>query len=158
SRSGELVRNFTGQWLQARDVQNIAIDVKAVLARDNAREKVFHDGATQAAENEEQKKADAAQANGQAHGLRRFRPKDPPVRLDGDLRQAMRTETEMFFSSVIKDNSDLATLIDSDYTFLNEKLATIYGLASLNVHGNEMRRVTLPPDCARGGLITEGTV
>ena len=38
-RSEALVDNFTGQWLQARDVASIAINSRAVLARDNGTEK-----------------------------------------------------------------------------------------------------------------------
>jgi len=47
-------------------------------------------------------------------------------------------------------------MIDSDYTFLNEKLAKHYGIT--NVLGEKMRKVTLPPDSPRGGLLTEGTI
>ena len=49
-------------------------------------------------------------------------------------------------------------LIDSDYTFLNERLAKHYGLTNLNVTGNEMRRVSLPADSPRGGVLTQGAV
>ena len=49
-------------------------------------------------------------------------------------------------------------LIESDYTFLNERLAKHYGLTNLSVTGTEMRRVTLPADCERGGVLTHGTV
>jgi mono/diheme cytochrome c family protein len=150
-RSAELVRNFTGQWLQARDVQNIAIDTRAVLSRDNARDLAFP----------RPKETNAvAEATGSdaPRPQRRFQEDKPPFKFDADLRQLMRNETEMFFTSVVKDDLDVATLIDSDYTFLNEKLAQIYGLSRLNVRGSEMRRVELPADCPRGGVITEGTV
>jgi len=49
-------------------------------------------------------------------------------------------------------------LLDSDYTFLNERLARHYGLTNLNVVGDEMRLVKLPPDSPRGGILTQGTV
>jgi len=45
-------------------------------------------------------------------------------------------------------------LIDSDYTFLNERLARHYGIT--NVSGKQMRLVKLPPDSPRGGVLTEG--
>jgi hypothetical protein len=70
----------------------------------------------------------------------------------------MRRETEMVFSSVLHADRSVLELIDSDYTFLNQKLAAAYGLTNLGVTGSEMRRVTLPPDCPRGGVLTEGTV
>jgi hypothetical protein len=47
-------------------------------------------------------------------------------------------------------------VLDSDYTFLNQRLAEHYGIT--NVSGSEMRRVTLAPDSPRGGVLTEGTV
>jgi hypothetical protein len=36
-KSGEFVKNFAGQWLQTRDVENASIDARIVLARDNGR-------------------------------------------------------------------------------------------------------------------------
>jgi hypothetical protein len=68
----------------------------------------------------------------------------------------MREETEDVFSYVLHEDRSLLELIDSDYTFLNERLAHQYGIT--NVTGEEMRRVTLPPDSPRGGVLTEGTV
>src|SRR6202011_477681 len=47
-------------------------------------------------------------------------------------------------------------LLDSNYTFLNERLAKYYGIE--DVKGAEMRLVTLPPDSPRGGILTQGTV
>jgi hypothetical protein len=52
----------------------------------------------------------------------------------------------------------VSELIESDYTFLNQKLAAAYGLTNLGITGDDMRRVTLPPDCPRGGVLTEGTM
>jgi hypothetical protein len=46
-------------------------------------------------------------------------------------------------------------LIESDYTFLNAKLAKFYGIT--NITGAEMRRVTLPSDSVRGGVLTDGS-
>ena len=81
-----------------------------------------------------------------------------PVRVEfnGELRRAMRQETESVFEYILRENRSLLELLDSDYTFVNEKLAQHYGLT--NVVGPEMRRVTLPPDSPRGGILTEGTV
>ena len=68
----------------------------------------------------------------------------------------MREETEQTFNYIIRNDRDLLELIDSDYTFLNEKLAKFYGIEG--VSGNETRRVTLPAGSARGGVLTQGTV
>ena len=162
-RSSEFVRNFTGQWLQARDVDAIAINVKEVLARDSGRDGVFVDelAAFRGKRDMRSDQSDSSETNSStpnARPFRRFRRKDAPLRFDNELRQAMRDETEMFFASVVHEDRDVTTLINSDYTFLNERLAALYGLTNLDVIGNEMRRVTLPPDCPRGGVLTEGTV
>jgi hypothetical protein len=68
----------------------------------------------------------------------------------------MREETENVFAYILREDRSLLELLDSDYTFVNERLARHYGIA--NVSGPEMRRVTLPPDSPRGGVLTEGTV
>lgn len=163
-RSKELVRNFTGQWLQARDLQGIAINARAVLSRDSGRDGAYLDEliAFRGKLDSKIDPLDSNQTNSPDNNARPFRAfgkKDSSfIGLDYDLRQAMRDETEMFFASVAHEDRDVATLIDSDYTFLNERLAALYGLTNLNVAGNEMRRVTLPPDSPRGGVLTEGTV
>jgi hypothetical protein len=72
------------------------------------------------------------------------------------LRLAMRRETELYFGHVIREDRSILELIDSDYTFLDEKLADFYGIPE--VKGREMRRVTLPPDSPRGGVLTMGTL
>jgi hypothetical protein len=68
----------------------------------------------------------------------------------------MRRETEMLFGYVVRERRSLLELIDSDYTFLNERLAKHYGIT--DVKGDEMRRVALPPGSPRGGVLTQGTV
>jgi hypothetical protein len=82
----------------------------------------------------------------------------PQIELDRDLRRAMREETERCFAYVMNEDRSLLELLDSDYSFLNEKLAKHYGLTNLNVTGTEMRRVTLPEDSPRGGMLTHGSV
>ena len=80
----------------------------------------------------------------------------PPEQLTEELRRAMRQETEAVFKYIRREDRSLLELLDSDYTFLNEPLARHYGIP--NVSGPEMRRVTLPPDSPRGGILTEGAV
>ncbi|MGP0068647.1 MAG: DUF1592 domain-containing protein [Isosphaeraceae bacterium] len=76
--------------------------------------------------------------------------------LTRDIRRAMRSETEMAFDYILRENRSVLEFIDSDYTFLNERLAKYYGVPG--VTGSEMRRVTLPKDNPRGGVLTHGTV
>jgi mono/diheme cytochrome c family protein len=75
---------------------------------------------------------------------------------DDNLRQAFRRETEIFFDSVLREDRSVRTLIKSDYTFLNERLAKHYGIP--DVYGSRFRRVTLAPESKRGGLLRQGSV
>src|SRR5262249_38069840 len=90
--------------------------------------------------------------------LRRRFIKAPQIQLERDVRRAMREETDRCFDYVIRQDRSVLELIDSDYTFLNDKLAKHYGLTNLDVAGREMRRVTLPADSPRGGVLTHGSV
>jgi hypothetical protein len=60
----------------------------------------------------------------------------------------------MYFSYVVNEDRPITELIDSNYAFLNDKLARHYGIA--DVAGSEMRKVTLPEGSARGGVLTQG--
>jgi len=74
---------------------------------------------------------------------------------DENLRQSLRTETEMFFQSMMQEDRSLLDLLRADYTFLNERLARHYGIPG--IHGNEFRRVTLATD-ERKGLLGQGSI
>jgi hypothetical protein len=84
-------------------------------------------------------------------GFRRFRQ----FQLTGDLRRAMRQETEMSFEHILRNDHSMLELLSANYTFLNERLATFYGIEG--VKGEQMRKVSLPPDSPRGGLLTQAT-
>ena len=75
---------------------------------------------------------------------------------DDALRQAMLQETERFFRELIDRNLSVRNLIDSDFTFLNRRLAEHYGIAG--VKREHMRRVALPDDSVRGGLLTQASI
>lgn len=72
-----------------------------------------------------------------------------------ELKDAMRTETRMFFEAVMRENRPVSDFIDAKYTFLNELLAKHYGIEG--VTGPEFRRVELTSD-QRGGVITQASV
>jgi hypothetical protein len=120
AKSQAFVRNFTGQWLQARDVEFVPINARVVL------------------------------------GPNAPRNRDGRIEFDSAFRKLMRTETEMYFEHIIKEDRSVLDLVDSDYTFLNERLAQHYGVPG--VTGEQMRLVKLPADSPRGGVITQGTV
>ena len=75
---------------------------------------------------------------------------------DDNLRQAFREETERFVDSVLRDGRSVLALLEADYTFLNERLAKHYGIPG--VYGSRMRRVTLPDNRQRGGLLRHGSI
>jgi Protein of unknown function (DUF1592)/Protein of unknown function (DUF1588)/Protein of unknown function (DUF1587)/Protein of unknown function (DUF1585)/Protein of unknown function (DUF1595)/Planctomycete cytochrome C len=160
-RSEELIREFVGQWLQARDIETVLINAMAVISRDQVpdpaadrRRARFRELARKPPDSltDEEKKELAEARATFFNGGRRFRE----FELTGDLRQAMRRETEMLFEHIVKDDRSLLELLDCNYTYLNERLAKYYGIEG--VSGNEMRLVTLPPDSPRGGVLTQGTV
>jgi mono/diheme cytochrome c family protein len=72
-----------------------------------------------------------------------------------DLRDAFKTETNMFFTYVLRENRPIGDFIDAKYTFVNELLAKHYGIP--DVKGDDFRRVDLTGD-QRGGLLSQGTV
>jgi mono/diheme cytochrome c family protein len=86
-----------------------------------------------------------------------FRP-SPEVlfHFDDNLREAFRRETELFFESILRENRSVLELLDADYTFLNERLAKHYGIPG--VFGERFRRVTLPTDSVRRGLLGQGSI
>ncbi len=74
---------------------------------------------------------------------------------DEPLRLAMRTETELFFKSLLKENSSVLDMLDGKYSFLNERLARHYGIPGIS--GEEFRRVSLK-GTPRSGILTHGSI
>ncbi|HZZ26803.1 MAG TPA: DUF1592 domain-containing protein [Pirellulales bacterium] len=144
-RSEALTQNFVGQWLQVRDVEGTPINEQAVVARED---------------DELRKLLDTLRNGGpdidRRSIFRQLRNRPNAVQLNGDIRHAMQQEVEMLFDHIVHEDRSVLDLIDCDYTFLNEKLASYYGLP--DVHGNEMRQVALPKDSPRGGVLTTGAV
>jgi hypothetical protein len=75
---------------------------------------------------------------------------------DAELRRDMQRETQLFFRSIIREDRPISDFLAAGYTFLNERLAAFYGIAG--VTGSRFRRVDLPPDSHRGGILTEAAV
>ena len=76
--------------------------------------------------------------------------------LDEPLKLAALDETQMFFADLLRADLPARNIIASDFTYLNERLATHYGIPG--VAGATMRRVALPPGSERGGLMTMASV
>jgi hypothetical protein len=81
-------------------------------------------------------------------------PQDPAF--NARLREAFRTETELLFTDVIAQDLGLLHLFNPDYTWLNEDLARHYGIDG--VRGDYMRRVPLPEESPRRGLLGQGSI
>jgi mono/diheme cytochrome c family protein len=105
-RSDALMVDFTGQWLQLRNLDKVTPDLL-----------MFPD-------------------------------------FDDNLRQAFRRETELLFTSVVRDNRSVLDLLDADYTYVNERLARHYGIKG--VYGARYRRVAVT-DPKRRGLLGQGS-
>ncbi len=92
--------------------------------------------------------------------LRNLDSRTPDARLypdfDENLRRAMRRETEMNFMEIIREDHSVLSLIRSDHTYLDERLARHYGIP--HVYGSRFRRVDLAEDSPRGGLLGQGSV
>ncbi len=73
----------------------------------------------------------------------------------GELAAAMRTETEMFFAEIVRENRSILEFLDGPYTYLNEALARHYGISG--VSGEEFRRVELD-GVRRSGVLTQASV
>ena len=75
---------------------------------------------------------------------------------DDNLREAFEREAKLVFASIMHENRSVIDLLDANYTFVNERLARHYGIAG--VTGDYFRRVTLPEDSPRRGLLGKGSV
>jgi mono/diheme cytochrome c family protein len=80
---------------------------------------------------------------------------DPKVFPSADVRDDMVKEVELFVDSVFREDRSVLDLMTADYTFLNQRLATHYGVRS--VKGDRFQRVHLT-DSARRGLLGKGAV
>ena len=92
--------------------------------------------------------------------LRNLSSATPDMRIfagfDDNLRQAFRQETELFVESIMREDRSVLDLLKANYTYLNERLAKHYGIP--NIYGSRFRRVVLPEDSVRGGLLRQGSI
>ena len=97
---------------------------------------------------------------GQWLSVNRVGEMQPDARLypeyDEYLERSMRLETQRFFREILANNLSIEQFIDSDFAMLNDRLAKHYGIPG--VEGGEVRRVSLPVDSPRGGLLTQASI
>ena len=75
---------------------------------------------------------------------------------DEVLKNAMVGETHAFLREMIRNDLSVTTVVDSDFTMLNERIAHHYGIPG--IRGTEFQKVPLKPEYRRGGLITHASV
>lgn len=97
---------------------------------------------------------------GQWLGLRQIDATTPDRVLypefDNYLKYSMLKEPQLFFEEMLKNDLKIQCLIDSDFSMLNDRLARHYGIEG--ALGPEFRKVKLPSDCRRGGVLTMAAV
>ncbi len=80
----------------------------------------------------------------------------PDYYLDDYLIEISGDETRAFFTELVKSNFPASNIVSSPFAMLNERLANLYGIPG--VMGSAIRRVELPADSVRGGLLTQASV
>lgn len=107
-------------------------------------------------------KSDAFVVNfaGQWLGLRDVGANPPAADLypqyDRHLETSMVGESEAFFAEILRKDLDALSFVKSDFVVINERLARFYGIDG--VKGDEFRRVAVPPNVARGGVMTQASM
>ena len=80
---------------------------------------------------------------------------------DDLLKQSMIGETESFVNHLFQKNLSSSNLINSDFTFANRRLSEHYGIETTKakqLRGQELRKISLPSDSPRGGLMTQAAI
>ena len=80
----------------------------------------------------------------------------PDYYLDDHLVESARDESHATFAELIRGNLPVRNIVDADFVFVNERLATLYQLPP--VAGAKLQKVTLPKDSVRGGFMTQAAV
>ena len=80
----------------------------------------------------------------------------PEYRKDDYIVDSMEQETLTFFTEMVRKNLPVTTLVDADFTFVNDRLARHYDLP--RVSGSKMLKVKLPEWSPYGGLLTQASI
>lgn len=93
-------------------------------------------------------------------GLRKV-GSNPPAKskypeYDRHLEVSMVAESEAFFREILHHDLDVRNFIKSDFVTINERLARFYGIPG--VRGDHFRRVPVPPESHRGGVVTQASI
>lgn len=82
---------------------------------------------------------------------RRLYPRFDPI-----VQYSMLHETHAYLDDMLRNDLSVTRLIDSNETYLNSRLARFYDIPG--VVGDELRKVQLPPQSHRGGVLTQGAI
>ena len=107
-KSERLIKNFTGQWLKLRQIDDTVPDKKLYPEYDEY------------------------------------------------LRYSLLKETELFFKEILNKNLSITNFINSDFIIINDRMARHYGING--VKGSHFRKVKVPQDSPRGGLLTQASI
>jgi uncharacterized protein DUF1592/uncharacterized protein DUF1588/uncharacterized protein DUF1587/uncharacterized protein DUF1585/uncharacterized protein DUF1595/cytochrome c len=72
------------------------------------------------------------------------------------LKESMLEETRAFFRELLTNDLSITNIVASNFLMLNERLAEHYRF--IGPKGSKIVRVAIPPDCERGGFITQGSI
>ena len=97
-----------------------------------------------------------AVAAGAQHGDRPARREPTRSRSTRRCVRACSARRSCSSTASMRENRGVMELLTADYTFLNERLAQHYGIP--NVQGSHFRRVALPADSPRRGLLGQGSI
>ncbi len=82
---------------------------------------------------------------------------DPTLFPDWDdrIKQLAKRETLTFFAGIMRDDLSVLTLLNAEFTYVNQDLADYYGIR--NVRGSQFRKVSLSGS-QRAGLLTHASI
>ena len=80
----------------------------------------------------------------------------PEYNNDDLLVENLVEETRAYVREMVRNDLPIVKVVDSDFSFLNERLARHYDIPG--VTGSEIRKVALPADSVRGGILTQGSM
>ncbi|MCS7467629.1 DUF1592 domain-containing protein [Stieleria sp. ICT_E10.1] len=72
------------------------------------------------------------------------------------LTESMLEETRAFFTEMIRKDLGAMHVVDSEFVTINQRMAELYGIP--NIHGSHTRKVPIPADSVRGGLLTQASL
>lgn len=162
-RWGQFVSQFAGQWLHSRDVEHFTVQVPDILRRDDPPnpklakllKRLLTLRMIPSRDRTKQQRRELKNVSKKYHkATAKYRDIDHAKYRA--LKSFMRQETELHFEHVFHEDRPLLELLDCNYAYLNQSLAEHYGIEG--VQGAEFRKVELPADSPRGGVLTQGTM